>query len=51
MAILVYLRFRLTETADTQDFEGDLQAMAELAEEQPGYLWSEVGRSMDEPSV
>jgi heme-degrading monooxygenase HmoA len=51
MAILVYLRFCLAETADPQDFEGDLRAMAELAGEQPGYLWSEVGRSMDEPSV
>jgi heme-degrading monooxygenase HmoA len=25
--------------------------MAELAEDQQGYLWSETGRSMEEPSV
>jgi heme-degrading monooxygenase HmoA len=25
--------------------------MAELAESQPGHLWSEMGRSMEEPSV
>jgi heme-degrading monooxygenase HmoA len=25
--------------------------MAELAESRPGHLWSEVGRSMEEPSV
>ena len=33
------------------DFEGDLRAMAELAEAQPGYLWSDMGPSMVEPSV
>jgi hypothetical protein len=31
MAIFVYMRFCLAETADRQDFEGDLRAMAELA--------------------
>jgi len=51
MAIFVYLRFCLVETADRQDFEGDLRAMAELAEAQPGYLWSDMGASMVEPSV
>jgi len=51
VAIFVYLRFRLAETADRQDFEGDLRAMAELAETQPGYLWSDMGPSMVEPSV
>jgi heme-degrading monooxygenase HmoA len=49
--IFVYLRFCLGETADRQDFEGDLRAMAELAETQPGYLWSDMGPSMVEPSV
>jgi heme-degrading monooxygenase HmoA len=49
--IFVYLRFCLAETADRQDFEGDLRAMAELAETQPGYLWSDMGPSMVEPSV
>jgi heme-degrading monooxygenase HmoA len=51
MAIFVYMRFCLAETADPQDFEGDLRAMAELAEAQPGYLWSDMGASMVEPSV
>jgi hypothetical protein len=45
VAIFVYLGFRLAETADIQDFEGDMRAMAELAETQPGYVWSEMGRS------
>jgi heme-degrading monooxygenase HmoA len=48
VAIFVYLRFRLAETADIQDFEGDMRAMAELAETQPGYWWSEMGRSMQD---
>ena len=51
MSIFVYLRFRLTETADLQDFEGDMQAMSELAETQPGYVWSEMGRSMQDQLV
>jgi heme-degrading monooxygenase HmoA len=51
MAIFVYLRFRLAETADLQDFEGDMQAMSELAETQPGYVWSEMGRSMQDQLV
>lgn len=51
MAILVYLRFRLAETVDIQDFEGDMRAMAELAEAQPGYVWSEMGRSMQDQLV
>jgi heme-degrading monooxygenase HmoA len=46
MAIFVYLRFRLAETADMQDFERDMGAMAEIAMTQPGYMWSEMGRSM-----
>jgi heme-degrading monooxygenase HmoA len=49
VAIFVYLRFCLAETADRRDFEADLRAMAELAESQPGHLWSEMGRSMEEP--
>lgn len=48
MAIFVYLRFLLAGTADLEDFEGDMRAMAELAETQPGYLWSEMGRSMQD---
>jgi heme-degrading monooxygenase HmoA len=51
VAIFVYLRFRLAETADIQDFEGDMRAMAELAETQPGYVWSEMGRSMQDQPV
>ena len=51
MSIFVYLRFQLVQTADRQDFEGDLRAMAELAESQPGYLWSEMGPSLEESSV
>jgi heme-degrading monooxygenase HmoA len=51
MAIFVYLRLRLAETADLQDFEGDMQAMSELAETQPGYVWSEMGRSMQDQLV
>ena len=47
----MYLRFCLAETADRQDFEGDLRAMAELAETHPGYLWSDMGPSMIEPSM
>jgi heme-degrading monooxygenase HmoA len=48
MAIFVYLWFRMAETADVQDFEGDMRAMAELAKTQPGYVWSEMGRSMQD---
>ncbi|HYU58621.1 MAG TPA: antibiotic biosynthesis monooxygenase family protein [Actinomycetota bacterium] len=51
MAIFVYLRFSLDEGFDRQDFEGDMRAMAELAREQPGHRWSEMGRSMADPSV
>jgi len=51
VSIFVYLRFHLGQTADRQDFEGDLRAMAELAESQPGYLWSEMGPSMAASSV
>lgn len=51
MTTFVYLRFRLTETADIEDFEGDMRAMAELAETQSGYLWSEMGRSMQDQLV
>ena len=50
MSIFVYLRFQLAETGDIQDFECDMRAMAELAEAQPGYMLSEMGRSMrDQP--
>ena len=49
MAIFVCLWFRMAETADVQDFEGDMLAMAELAKTQPGYVWSEMGRSMQDP--
>jgi heme-degrading monooxygenase HmoA len=51
VAIFVCMRFCLAETADRQDFEGDLRAVAELAETQPGYLWSDMGPSMVVPSV
>jgi len=51
VSIFVYLRFHLVQTADRQDFEGDLRAMAELAESQPGYLWSGMGPSLEESSV
>jgi heme-degrading monooxygenase HmoA len=51
MAIFVYLRFRLAKTADIQDFEGGMRTMAELAETQPGYVWSEMGRSMQDQLV
>ncbi len=51
MSIFVYLRFHLGEAADGRDFEGDLRAMAELAEGQPGYRWSAMGPSMEESSV
>jgi heme-degrading monooxygenase HmoA len=51
MAIFVYLRFRLAETADIPDFEGDMRAMAELAKTQPGHMWSEMGGSMQDQLV
>lgn len=51
MTILVYLRFSLAETADLDEFRGDLWAMAELAEEQPGHHWSEIGHSIRDQSV
>jgi heme-degrading monooxygenase HmoA len=51
MAIFVYLRFQLAQTADIQDFEGDMRGMAEIAENQPGYIWSEMGRSMQDQLV
>jgi heme-degrading monooxygenase HmoA len=51
VAIFVYLRFCLAQSADLQDFEGDMQAMAGLAESRPGHVWSELGRSMGDPTV
>lgn len=51
MAILVYLRFSLADAADLDDFRGDLWAMAELAQDQPGHHWSEIGQSIREPTV
>jgi heme-degrading monooxygenase HmoA len=51
VAILVYLRFSLADAADLDDFRGDLWAMAELAQDQPGHRWSEIGRSIQEPTV
>jgi heme-degrading monooxygenase HmoA len=51
MAILAYLRFRLAESANIQDFEVDMRAMAELAKTQPGYMWSEMGRSLQDQPV
>jgi heme-degrading monooxygenase HmoA len=51
VSIFVYLRFCLAESADREVFDGDIRAMAELAENQPGYIWSQMGPSMQEPSV
>ena len=51
VAVFAYLRFCLAETVDLQDFEGDMRAMADLAEARPGYEWSEIGPSMADPSV
>jgi hypothetical protein len=50
VAVFIYLRFRLGDTADIQDFEGDVRAMAELAQTQPGYVWSEMGLSIRDRS-
>ena len=44
MSMLAYLRFVLKPEADRAAFERDLTAMAVLAERQPGFHWSEVGR-------
>ena len=51
MTVFSYLRFSLADDADQQDFEGDMRAMAELASSEPGYIWSEMGPSMDDPSI
>jgi heme-degrading monooxygenase HmoA len=51
VTVLVYLRFSLVENTDLDDFRGDLWAMAELAEDQPGHHWSEIGQSIQDPSV
>jgi heme-degrading monooxygenase HmoA len=51
VAILVYLRFELAATANLRDFEGDLRAMAVRAEDQRGYIWSEMGPSLGDASV
>ncbi len=42
--MFVYLRFVLSPEADRAAFEDDLLAMRRLAESQPGFHWSEVGR-------
>lgn len=44
MTVLAYLRFALAPGADREYFERDLAAIQALAEEQPGFLWGEVGR-------
>ena len=49
MTVLAYLRFVLAEDADRGRFEGDLAAIRELAEAQPGHRWSEVGRDPWDP--
>jgi quinol monooxygenase YgiN len=46
VGVFVYLCFRLPDAADVEEFEGDMRAMDELAREQPGYMWAEMGRSM-----
>ena len=51
MAILSYLRFRLSGTADLRDFEEDMRAMLALAQGRSGYLWAEMGPSMVDPLV
>ncbi len=44
MTVLAYLRFVLADGADRQRFEDDLESIGKLAETQPGYRWSEIGR-------
>lgn len=51
MTILSYLRFSLTPGADLSDFERDLLTMLELAKRQPGYMWSEMGPSIQDGHV
>jgi len=43
MTVLAYLRFVLLPDADREGFERDLSAVRDLAEEQPGFRWSEIG--------
>ena len=42
MTVLAYLRFVLADEADRDRYEGDLAAVRELAQTQPGHRWSEV---------
>lgn len=51
VAILSYLRFSLAPEADLEEFERDLQEMLALAQEQPGYRWTDTGRSLADPRV
>ncbi len=44
MTVLAYLRFVLGPDADRDGFVEDLAAMSALAEDQPGFRWSEIGR-------
>src|SRR6266550_1906808 len=49
MSILSYLKFSLSSDTDREDFERDMRAMFELAANQPGYQWAEMGPSMIDP--
>ncbi|HZA60246.1 MAG TPA: antibiotic biosynthesis monooxygenase family protein [Actinomycetota bacterium] len=51
MAILSYLRFRLSDQADLDAFASDVASMRKLAAEQPGYRWAEVGQDPADPRV
>jgi heme-degrading monooxygenase HmoA len=44
MTVLAYLRFVLADEVDRERFERDLIAMRDLAESQPGFRWTEIGR-------
>jgi len=51
MSILSYLKFDMADGFDRDGFERDLHEMFELARQQPGFQWAEMGPSMTMPNV
>ena len=51
MSVLSYLRFDMAEGFDREEFDRDMRAMLQLAKNQDGYRWAEMGPSMTDARV